>query len=295
MGFADTDLPRLRYVTQATARMAYLSPALAPAHPHTIGIPIPGGSFRIEPIPDHPDPDIGELVYSGPNVMLGYAHRPNDLRLGRTVEELRTGDLARRTDAGLYEIVGRTSRFAKVFGLRIDLQRDDASCIGRVPARASGLPRGCVRVCPVAELPRTTTGKPDYRAVRQLADTDTDADAGTPKSDHPAPGGPDVEALRAFYAEILDRTDTSTFVGLGGDSLSYVRMSLRLEQALGYLPAHWHTTRIRDFDPAPHGANGSATSSPAPPGSPSRASSGSPPRPRSPASTRSPPSCCSTT
>ncbi|MDX5312589.1 MAG: AMP-binding protein, partial [Rhodococcus sp. (in: high G+C Gram-positive bacteria)] len=154
VGFADMALPHLRYVTQAggrldpdrvrryvglghrrgwrffvmygqteaTARMAYLPPHLAAEHPDTIGVPVPGGAFRIDPVPEAGD-GAGELVYTGPNVMLGYATDPSDLALGRTVDELRTGDLAVRTDAGLYRIVGRRSRFAKLFGLRIDLQR----------------------------------------------------------------------------------------------------------------------------------------------------------------------------
>jgi acyl-CoA synthetase (AMP-forming)/AMP-acid ligase II len=35
--------------TEATARMAYLPPALAESHPGAIGVPVPGGSFRLEP------------------------------------------------------------------------------------------------------------------------------------------------------------------------------------------------------------------------------------------------------
>ena len=62
----------------------------------------------------------------------------------------------------------------------------------------------------------------------------------------------DAAALVALYAELLDRsdvTDDSTFVGLGGDSLSYVEVSVRLEELLGHLPAAWHTTPIRDLAP----------------------------------------------
>ena len=55
--------------------------------------------------------------------MLGYAETPADLALGRVVSRLRTGDVARRTADGLYEVIGRRSRFAKVFGLRIDLDQ----------------------------------------------------------------------------------------------------------------------------------------------------------------------------
>jgi acyl-coenzyme A synthetase/AMP-(fatty) acid ligase len=145
VGFADMDLPSLRYVTQAggrldpekvrsyaeqgrrkgwdlfvmygqteaTARMAYLPPALSTTAPGAIGVPVPGGEFRIEPIPGLAD---GELVYTGPNVMLGYAQSPADLAAGRTITELRTGDLARKHPTGVYEVVGRRSRFVKIVG-----------------------------------------------------------------------------------------------------------------------------------------------------------------------------------
>ncbi|MET9395353.1 AMP-binding protein [Streptomyces sp. NPDC006624] len=253
--------------TEATARMAYLPPALAHERPQAVGVPIPGGSFRLRPVDGADAPGTGELVYSGPNVMLGYAESPADLALGRTVHELRTGDLARRTADGLYEIVGRRSRFIKILGLRIDPHRvetmleehgipgacagdddtlavvaaptadADPAAIRRLVAEGSGLPPRAIRVRLVPELPRLPSGKPDYEAVRRLA-----RDARTPA---PGPGSHD---LRALYAEILDRTDVtedSTFVGLGGDSLSYVEMSLRLEEVLGELPADWHTTPIR--------------------------------------------------
>lgn len=265
--------------TEATARMAYLPPHLAEAHPAAIGIPIPGGSFRLEPAPGHPGPDIGELVYSGPNVMLGYAENPSDLGLGRTVDELRTGDIARRTSGGGYEIVGRRSGFLKIFGHRIDpewieaqLARhgltsccagtdselvvavqgcDDPSAAQRLVARECGLPPRAVRVRPVARLPRLETGKADRQAVLRMAPT-----AGQPETrgpgTTPSDGTPDATraVLHALYAEILDRrdvTDECSFVSLGGDSLSYVELSVRLEQRLGRLPAGWHTMSIRQL------------------------------------------------
>ncbi|NHA00733.1 AMP-binding protein [Nocardioides sp. W3-2-3] len=67
--------------TEATARMAYLPPHLAARHPETVGHAIPGGSFRLEPVAGAA-PGVGELVYSGPNVMMGYAESPADLRRG---------------------------------------------------------------------------------------------------------------------------------------------------------------------------------------------------------------------
>ncbi|MDT9687380.1 AMP-binding protein [Streptomyces sp. P9(2023)] len=304
VGFADMDLPHLRYVTQAggrlapervtryaelgarrgwelfvmygqteaTARMAYLPPALTTAHPGAIGVPVPGGSFSLEPVEESPGTDIGELVYAGPNVMLGYAHTRDDLALGRTVDTLRTGDLARRTEDGVYEIVGRRSRFLKILGLRVDpsqieamLERHglDALCAGddealalavvrrpgwderRIRRRvvdACGLPARAVRVHLLPELPRLPTGKPDYPAVRGL---------NHPAVDSPAGGLATPDDLCGLYARILDRPDVtpdSSFVSLGGDSLSYVEMSLHVEERLGHLPPSWHTTPIRELE-----------------------------------------------
>ncbi|WP_343950876.1 AMP-binding protein, partial [Spirilliplanes yamanashiensis] len=272
---AGWDLVVMYGQTEATARMAYLPPGLAADHPGAIGVAVPGGSLRLEPVDGHPDPDVGELVYTGPNVMLGYAHGPADLALGRVTGELRTGDLARRGPGGLFEIVGRSSRFAKVFGLRIDLQRVEAgleldgvpaACaarddelvvvveahahrahLGRIVAQRCALPARAVRIVETPRLPRTASGKVDQAAVAAIAA----APAGSP-----APAAPATD-LCALYAEVLDRpgvTPDDSFVTLGGDSLSYVEVSVRLEAALGRLPAGWHTMPIRELTPAPPGA-----------------------------------------
>ena len=302
VGFGSMRLPHLRYITQAggrlapdrvrryaalgrrrgfrlfvmygqteaTARMAYLPPDLAEAHPETIGVPIPGGTIRLDSGSE--DADEGELVYGGPNVMLGYAHGPDDLSLGRTVSELRTGDIARRRADGLLELVGRRCDFAKILGLRIDPARveamlaereiasicvarsdellvavaagTDPSVVRRLVAAGCRLPPHAINVRTLPELPRLFNGKPDYDALRSLP-TPAESMATTPDRD--------LGDLRLIYAEVLERadvTDDSTFVGLGGDSLSYVEMSVRLERALGHLPRKWDTTPIRDLRPA---------------------------------------------
>jgi len=254
--------------TEATARMAYLPPDLAASHPTAVGVPVPGGSFSLEPVED----GVGELVYTGPNVMLGYAESAADLRLGRTVTCLRTGDLARRCGDGLYEVVGRAGRFAKVFGQRIDLEHverilsergltaccvdtdagqllvaveaepGEASRINQHVAAACGLPPHAVQVVAVAALPRVSCGKPDLPAITTLA---ASAAPANPRPAHLKP----ID-LRTLFTDVLGRPDVnddSTFVSLGGDSLSYVEMSVRLEQALGHLPASWHTQTIRDL------------------------------------------------
>lgn len=112
--------------TEATARMSYLPYQFANQKKGSIGIPIPSGRFelrnetgqKIEGINS-----VGELVYFGPNVSLGYATCYNDLlKEDENKGMLFTGDLAKRDDDGFYYIVGRKNRFLKLFGNRISLQ-----------------------------------------------------------------------------------------------------------------------------------------------------------------------------
>ncbi len=285
--------------TEATARMAYLPPALADRHPEAIGLPIPGGSFRLAATDQEASTDeaVGELVYEGPNVMLGYARRPTDLALGRTIDELHTGDLARyHPDSGVYEIVGRRSRFIKPFGLRIDvdaLQRDlveflestdvavagdddgvavvapgcDPRALRDEVQHRTGLPAGSVAVDTDSPIPRTESSKPDHAAVTRLARAASAAaaaaadgvSAASPtdgaaniKADTDTDTDTDTVAVARIYGAVLGRTAVSandTFVGLGGDSLSYVECSFRLESLLGRLPADWHVRPIRELVP----------------------------------------------
>ena len=295
VGFADMDLPHLRTVTQAggrldpqrvvglaavgrrrgfdlvvmygqteaTARMATLAPDLAATHPHTVGRPVQGG--RVDLVD-------GEIVYSGPNVMLGYARTPADLALGRTVERLHTGDLGRWTPDGLLEVTGRRSRVAKVLGHRVDLDHVerrlradgcDVRCVdggaglvvcaagappgdlAAIAARRAGLPIRCVRVLEPRDLglealPHLSTGKVDYATLTALA-----AEAPDP------PDAPLAGSLRARYAVLLGRDVVSpgdSFASLGGDSLSYVEASLHVEERLGRLPTGWHTMTLAELE-----------------------------------------------
>jgi acyl-CoA synthetase (AMP-forming)/AMP-acid ligase II len=298
-GFRDRDLPSLRYLTQAggrmdpahvrewaslgsergfdlfvmygqteaTARMAYLPPDLAVDRPDAVGVPIPGGSFRlagggsIDGQPVH----VGELVYSGPNVMMGYAESPADLARGAELAELRTGDLARQADDGLWEVVGRLGRHAKLFGLRLDLDRIENVLAehGR-PARVlvrsehlwvftdrprsvertlraavevTGLPASAVRAVRLDALPRSTSGKPDYSALTRHADR-----IAAEETSGDQPVAATAHGIRDLYAVLLGRPDATvhdSFVDLGGDSLSYVEASTRLGHVLGALPSGW--------------------------------------------------------
>ena len=71
--------------TEATARMSYLPYNKAITKNGSIGIPIPDGKFSLidENNRQINEPDtIGELVYEGKNVSMGYANEINDLSLG---------------------------------------------------------------------------------------------------------------------------------------------------------------------------------------------------------------------
>ena len=111
--------------TEATARMSYLPPDYALEKLGSIGMGIPGGKFCLK------DEDgilitepnvVGELVYTGDNVSLGYAEKRDDLyKSDDNHGILFTGDLAYRDAEGFYFIAGRKKRFLKLYGNRISL------------------------------------------------------------------------------------------------------------------------------------------------------------------------------
>jgi long-chain acyl-CoA synthetase len=101
--------------TEATARIAYVPAEFLRDKIGSIGVAIPSGALCL-------DENTGELLYSGPNVMLGYAANRNDLAKGDELRgQLRTGDLAKRDKDGYHYIVGRLKRILKVYGNRISL------------------------------------------------------------------------------------------------------------------------------------------------------------------------------
>jgi len=111
--------------TEATARMSYLPFEFAEEKCASIGMAIPGGTFKLV---DSDDAEIlvpnvdGELVYCGANVSMGYAVCLEDLiKEDMNQGILHTGDIAKRDADGFYYIVGRKKRFLKIFGNRVNL------------------------------------------------------------------------------------------------------------------------------------------------------------------------------
>jgi len=126
--------------TEATARIAILEPDQLPARLGFAGCAIPSGRLSILTDSGQITTDAnveGELVYEGPNVMLGYALNRQDLAKGDELGgQLFTGDRAVLDDDGFVRILGRVKRDAKVFGLRINLDEIEALVRPKGPVAA---------------------------------------------------------------------------------------------------------------------------------------------------------------
>ncbi len=177
--------------TEATARISYVPFDRLEEKLGSIGWAIPGGHLDL-------DGATSELVYSGPNVMLGYALRQQDLALGNVLGGvLRTGDLAERDADGCFRIVGRLNRFIKLTGNRMGLDdlegqlqqhfalpimvsgRDERLVVWMEGASEDlvdaarkwlntqyGVHHSLVRLRAVEQLPLLNTGKRDYQALK---------------------------------------------------------------------------------------------------------------------------------
>lgn len=191
--------------TEATARMGYLPAESCLDKTGSLGIAIPGGRFWLadELHQEIHKPGVaGELYYQGPNVSLGYARRREDLARGdERGGILATGDLAQFDEDGYFYIVGRKSRFVKLYGRRIGLDscekiladawgQEEAAefvCVGSdskiqvactqqqaaewaVPwlMEHLDLPRKAVEGLWLPQIPRNHQGKTDYHRIEAL-------------------------------------------------------------------------------------------------------------------------------
>jgi acyl-CoA synthetase (AMP-forming)/AMP-acid ligase II len=121
--------------TEATARIAVVPPDRLLDKLGSAGLPVPGGRLEIR------DADAstgaGEVVYTGPNVMMGYAEVAEDLGRGDDLGGvLRTGDLGYLDDEGFLYLTGRSKRIGKVFGVRVSLDDIEHHLRDRGPVAA---------------------------------------------------------------------------------------------------------------------------------------------------------------
>lgn len=267
--------------TEAAPRMAYLPAEAALDHADTIGRAIPGGRLSLQ---GDDGTEItgwgmtGELVYEGPNVMMGYARNRADLSLGQGSRRLCTGDMAERTEVGYFRLVGRAKRFVKLYGLRINLDQidraleadglaglavgvDDALVVmttvpdqsDRIRMRVAalcGVPEASVAVHPMADVPLLANGKTDLRAVADRART------ALARAGETAPTGSLLEDFRkATRRNRMSLSDS--FSRIGGDSLAYLHVMLAIETRVGHVPPRWEEMSVAALDrlAADRGAN----------------------------------------
>lgn len=185
--------------TEATARMSYLPYEHSLEKYGSMGIAIPGGKFRLIDIDGKeitiPD-EVGELVYEGPNVTLGYAECQQDLAKGDERNGiLVTGDMAKMDADGYYYIVGRKKRFLKIYGNRVNLDEIErmiqsnfegieCACVGeddhmQIYVTKAGIEEGVTKfisaktglnwkafeVHYIAEIPKNESGKKNYQKL----------------------------------------------------------------------------------------------------------------------------------
>jgi acyl-CoA synthetase (AMP-forming)/AMP-acid ligase II len=187
--------------TEAAPRISTLPAEALAAKLGSVGPPVPGGCVAIEVngrLTSEPY-RTGELVYSGPNVMMGYATSRADLALGDLLAgQLHTGDMAYLDEEGYIYMAGRSKRDAKLFGLRINLDevenllrvhgptavisRDERLCIyceygdeelfaqyRQELAAKLKVHYGAFIFERVTKLPTTTSGKIDYQSLTDLS------------------------------------------------------------------------------------------------------------------------------
>ncbi len=185
--------------TEATARMAYLPHERSLEKCGSIGIAIPGGRLSLsgEDGRNVNEPGIvGEIVYEGPNVMMGYSTCPADLAKGDELHgRLFTGDIAKFDKDGYYYIAGRKKRFLKIYGKRVNpdecekLLKEafaiDCACSGNDDllgifltdkelagtcceylSQKLGLPSSAFTARVVAQIPRNEAGKIQYKNLK---------------------------------------------------------------------------------------------------------------------------------
>jgi acyl-CoA synthetase (AMP-forming)/AMP-acid ligase II len=112
--YRNVDVFKMYGMTEATARMAILPPTEFAANMDAVGRPVVGGAVAIG--------DDGEIIYSGDNVMLGYAESALCLtEVDSCSGVLHTADIGHVDAQGLLHVSGRLDRHVKSFGYRINL------------------------------------------------------------------------------------------------------------------------------------------------------------------------------
>ncbi len=186
--------------TEATARMSYVPSDYSVEKAGSIGIAIPNGKLSLidENGKEITETElVGELIYEGENVTLGYALCKEDLNKGdENNGRLFTGDMAMRDKDGYYYIVGRKKRFLKLFGNRVNLdevegllKKENVECVcsgvddclkiyimdqskedlvKKFILNRTAIPRQGFKIYVIDNIPRNDSGKILYNVLESL-------------------------------------------------------------------------------------------------------------------------------
>ena len=187
--------------SECTARMAWLPPQWALEKAGSIGIAVPNGELSLIDTDGNVIEGAnveGEMCYRGKNVTMGYAVKSSDLALGDERKGfIRTGDIARRDGDGCYYIVGRMSRFLKLYGMRVGLDESEqiiqdatgaeCACVGtdqkmivyitdaakadavkQVLVEKTHITASSFEVRVINEIPKNPTGKKMYKQLKNV-------------------------------------------------------------------------------------------------------------------------------
>lgn len=131
-----------------------------------------------------------------------------------------------------------------------ELEAGDARLVDAVAGAAQDFgvnARGAIRVARVSELPRTTTGKVQRRALSEQHALTSPA----PATEAPALGESAVRRVFRSQLGVRALSGSDSFVTLGGDSLAFIQMSAALESTIGYLPRGWEHVPIAELEQLP--------------------------------------------
>ena len=170
--------------TEATARISCFSVNQFPEKIESVGKALSNVELCLG--------ETGEIIIRGPSVTPGYIKKGTDFKELEKREYHQTGDIARLDDEGFIYIKGRTSRFSKIAGKRVNLDvveielekkygekiylvSDDDSLTmvttniknKKEKPSIEGVHRSKVKWAEVADIPTTLNGKIDYKLLTE--------------------------------------------------------------------------------------------------------------------------------